>query len=144
MPDTTIFDDDAGTAVAYNPDDNTPIRLIVEGEGGLYADEAIEAAKAILDALSASGDLVAGDHIVRASDVSFNEGALRLAAAHGRTVEFRYAKGKDGTNIEIRRLVPHEIKPGKDGALIFLGHDPDRDDVRAYRVDRMKGEVHIS
>jgi predicted DNA-binding transcriptional regulator YafY len=80
--------------------------------------------------------------VVRASEISFNEGVLRLAAAHKRTVTFRYAKG-EGKIIEQRALVPQEIVQVGDH-LTFIGYDPDRDDIRAYRVDRMLGEVTVA
>lgn len=78
----------------------------------------------------------------RASEIPFNEAALRLAAVHGRTVEFSYAKGSGGM-IERRRLRPEVIETSKDGTLRFVGFDPDRQDYRAYRVDRIKGTVQI-
>lgn len=84
--------------------------------------------------------------VTRASEIEFNEALLRLAAVHGKTVVFRYAKG-DGHHIELRRLIPNQIlKVQKDGIehLTFVGHDPDRDDVRAYRYDRIKGEVSVA
>lgn len=80
---------------------------------------------------------------VKASDITFNEGLLRLAAVHNKTVTFSYAKG-DGKIIESRRLMPARVDKNKQGALTFTGFDPDRDDVRAYRVDRMRGEVKVA
>lgn len=80
--------------------------------------------------------------LVRASEISFNEGLMRLAAVHNKTVTFRYAKG-DGKIIEQRTLIPSGVKE-KDGHMTFTGYDPDRDDVRAFRIDRMKGEVSIA
>lgn len=103
----------------------------------LRREDAIKIAKAILENESVEPPPL----VVKASEVSFNEGLLRLAAAHERQVTFRYAKG-DGKTIETRTLVPQEVREVK-GNLIFLGHDPDRNDIRAYRVDRMKGEVQV-
>jgi predicted DNA-binding transcriptional regulator YafY len=79
---------------------------------------------------------------VRASEVSFNEGLMRLAAVHGKTVTFRYAKG-DGAVIETRSLKPETVTEVK-GHMTFTGYDPDRDEPRAYRIDRMKGEVRVA
>jgi hypothetical protein len=79
---------------------------------------------------------------VLASTVSFNEGVLRLAAVHHRTVEFRYAKG-DGKVIETRSFVPGVVSNGAHNEPLFTGYDPDRDATRAYRVDRIKGDVRI-
>lgn len=82
------------------------------------------------------------DPVVRASSVSFNEGLLRLAAVNEKTVEFSYAKG-DGSVIERRRLRPEKVEESKDGSVRFVGYDPDRDEPRAYRVDRIKGQIRI-
>lgn len=79
---------------------------------------------------------------VKASDITFNEGLLRLAAVHNKTVTFSYAKG-DGAFIETRRLIPAQVLD-KGDHLTFSGYDPDRDDVRAYRIDRMRGEVRVA
>lgn len=80
---------------------------------------------------------------VRASDVSFNEGVLRLAAIHNKKVVFRYAKGEKGAVIETREFKPGSIS-GEGAALRFTGYDEDRDAVRAYRIDRIKGEVRFA
>ncbi len=79
----------------------------------------------------------------RASEVSFDEGVLRLAAVHGRTVTFRYAKG-GGSMIETRTLTPESVFTNKRGDLLVGGQDPDRDEYRAYRVDRIKGSVSVA
>ncbi len=79
---------------------------------------------------------------VRASEVSFNEGILRLAAIHDKTVEFRYAKG-DGKIIETRALKPESVTVTKNGHTTFVGYDPDREEPRSYRVDRIKGEARF-
>lgn len=82
--------------------------------------------------------------IVKASDVTFNEGALRLAAVHERTVEFRYAKAK-GEYIETRSFVPSSVAKNAKGEVYFTGPDPDRDgEPRAYRLDRIKGDVEFT
>lgn len=86
------------------------------------------------------GDSESG--VVRASDVSFNEGILRVAAVNGKTVAFRYAKG-GGSVIELRVLKPAEVKTAK-GHQIVVGFDPDRDEPRSYRLDRIKGEVSVA
>lgn len=79
---------------------------------------------------------------VRASEVSFNEGMLRLAAVHGRTVEFRYAKSPSAP-IETRSFVPENVYVTRNGDTIVVGPDPDRDDVRAFRLDRILGDVTL-
>jgi hypothetical protein len=84
------------------------------------------------------------DTIIKASEVSFNEGVLRLAAVHERAVEFRYAKG-DEKIIETRSFVPTSVATSAKGAVYFTGPDPDRDgEHRAYRVDRIKGDVEFT
>lgn len=79
---------------------------------------------------------------VRASDISFNEGMLRLAAAHKKPVTFRYAKGGGGV-IETRTLIPMTVAKVGDH-MTFTGFDTDRDEPRAYRVDRMMGQVTVA
>lgn len=79
---------------------------------------------------------------VKASQISFNEAILRLAQIHEKVVEFRYEKGKN-MPIETRRLKPTSITESKEHAMIFVGYDPDRDDTRSFRVDRIKGEVRF-
>lgn len=83
---------------------------------------------------------------VRASEISFNEGLIRLAAVHDRTVEFRYAKG-EGAVIETRRLEPSDVNVIDAGKktehVTFTGFDPDRAAVRHYRLDRIKGDARI-
>lgn len=78
--------------------------------------------------------------MILASDISFNEGVLRLAGAHDRVVEFRYAKS-DTAPIETRRFIPEAVYTSRQGALIVVGPDSDRDDYRSYRLDRIKGDV---
>jgi predicted DNA-binding transcriptional regulator YafY len=80
--------------------------------------------------------------VIRASEVSLNEGLLRLAAAHNAEVSFRYAKGEAGAVIEQRTLVPAGVKTVGDH-VTFTGYDPDRDGPRAYRTDRIKGQVSV-
>lgn len=137
----SIFDDGQGVRVLHDPHQGTiyPIaRCASEDgiEGWILRDEA----RAILDALGESAP--SDDEIVRASEVSFNEGILRVAAVHDKTVSFRYAKG-GGSVIETRVLKPAEVKTVKDHKLV-VGFDPDREDARSYRLDRIKGEVSVA
>jgi hypothetical protein len=79
--------------------------------------------------------------LVKASEVSFNEGILRLASVHERTVQFRYAKG-NGNTIETRQFTPTSVGKSLKGDVYFTGPDPDREgEPRAYRLDRVKGDV---
>jgi predicted DNA-binding transcriptional regulator YafY len=79
--------------------------------------------------------------VVRASQITFNEALLRVAVVHEREVEFRYEKGTDKP-IESRRFKPEAIKQTKDG-MSFVGWDSDREALRTFRVDRIKGDVRI-
>lgn len=139
-----IYEDDLDLIRVFwdEADRDAPIGLSTAGEdeaqSWLRDDEIEPFLKSIADAVGVPKPSVG----VKASAVSFNEGLMRLAAVHERTVQFRYAKGKDGSIIETRRLKPSEVKE-VNGNMIFLGHDPDRDDVRAYRLDRIKGDITI-
>lgn len=77
-----------------------------------------------------------------ASQLSFNEGLMRLCAIHGKTVAFSYSK-EDSKVIEPRRLNPSEVYTTKDGSVGFRGFDPDRGAIRNYRINRVLGEVKI-
>lgn len=79
---------------------------------------------------------------VMATTISFNEGVIRLAAIHGKTVEFRYVKSSAHAP-ETRRFVPSSVR-GSGDTLAFVGKDPDRDnDYRSFRLDRIKGTVAV-
>jgi predicted DNA-binding transcriptional regulator YafY len=90
----------------------------------------------------AGGNVVPVADLKLASDLSFNEAVLRVAAAHKRTVTFRYAKDS-GDYIEARRLNPEKIV-GEGDSLAALGTDPDRGGPRRFRLDRIKGEVSFA
>lgn len=105
----------------------------------LDRDNAVKVAKAILSQADFKFvDVASAD----ASKLTFNEGIARLAAIHKRTITFRYAKG-DGAVIEQRRLNPTSVEQHGDHVLL-VGYDPDRDEPRAYRSDRIKGEVEFA
>lgn len=73
---------------------------------------------------------------------SWNHVALQAAIDHGRVAEFRYAKA-DGSIIETRRVEPEAITQSRRGTLV-TGWDPDRRDVRAFRLDRIQGYVSVA
>lgn len=100
-----------------------------------------EAGRALGAAIySAAGGTGAGP--VLASTVSFNEGVLRLATIHSKTVEFRYTK-ENSSFIETRRFKPSSCT-GEGEHFRFVGRDPDRSDAfRSYRLDRVKGTVAV-
>ena len=97
--------------------------------------EALELANAIFAALGAEAKTATNGY------GTVNEALIAVAIEHGLTIGFRYAKG-DGSIIETRELQPEVIQEGKAGKIV-VGHDPDRDDVRAYRFDRIKGNVDV-
>lgn len=72
---------------------------------------------------------------------SFNEQLLQVAINNDRRVAFKYAKGQ-GAIIESRQLDPVKLDDVK-GHKIVTGFDPDRDEIRAYRLDRIQGTVSI-
>lgn len=72
---------------------------------------------------------------------TLNEKLLALAIEADLSVAFTYAKG-EGQFLEERTLEPHEVREVKGNKLV-LGYDVDRDDVRAYRLDRIKGRVAL-
>jgi hypothetical protein len=49
--------------------------------------------------------------------------------------------------IETRTLIPSDVKNITEGGVThatFTGYDPDREEVRAYRADRIKGTVNVA
>jgi predicted DNA-binding transcriptional regulator YafY len=79
---------------------------------------------------------------VKASQISFNEGVMRLAVIHRKQVEFRYEKNTDAP-IETRRLIPSSLVESHAGSMSFFGYDPDRESDRQFRIDRIKGDVRF-
>ncbi len=74
-------------------------------------------------------------------ELSLNELLVRAAIAHGQSVYFRYS-APNGP-IQIRRLIPKELKDFS-GNICLIGYDPDRDEPRSFRLDRIKGAVAVS
>lgn len=125
--------------VYHDPEDTQqPCALEISGEKWwLHVPEV----QRIIAALQRTIGADAADSRVAANDITLNEALMRLAALHGREVEFSYAKGA-GALIEKRRLRPSDVREVS-GHMTFTGYDPDRDEPRAYRTDRIKGEVTI-
>lgn len=126
--------------VSVDVDEDGDVTIDGDGQDYLKRDEVTKLRDALTRFL---GDTIPGT-LIRASEVSFNEGLMRLAAVHDKTVTFRYAKGPREATIETRRLQPESVFTNKDGDLLFGGQDPDRGEYRAYRVDRIKGEVSVA
>lgn len=138
MPIRTIHTQENGTTVRFDDEDRGLPIEVGHGDYRLWVSpEAVAAAQKAISGSAAPN----APYEARAADISLNEALLRLAIVHERTVEFRYAKGS-GQNIELRRLAPGDLKEVK-GHLTFTGYDPDRDDVRAYRLDRVRGDGDI-
>lgn len=78
---------------------------------------------------------------VKASAVPFNEAVLRLAVVHGKEVEFRYVKSENDPP-QTRRFVPESITQSQEG-MSFRGNDTDREAIRTFRVDRIRGDVRF-
>lgn len=78
---------------------------------------------------------------VSAKELSYNEGAIRLAAIHGKEVEFRYVKANNKPP-ETRRFVPSAVV-GTGEHLRFVGYDTDRQAPRSFRLDRIRGDVRV-
>lgn len=79
----------------------------------------------------------------REPDPSFEEAIMQVAVDHKKQATFRYAKG-DGGVLELRKLDPEQIFSSRNGHVLVGGYDPDRDEYRAYRVDRIKGAICLS
>lgn len=78
--------------------------------------------------------------------LSWNQSALELAGDFGRTVQFTYQKASGpGGVMETRRLVPDEnpVFSTRAANLAVTGHDIDRNDQRAFRLDRIVGYVTV-
>lgn len=75
---------------------------------------------------------------------SANFEILQVAERHGLVVEFNYSK-TEHSPIERRRLrVTGHYTDSKDNVLT-VGTDPDRDDdIRNFRLDRIKGVVNVA
>lgn len=138
-----IFNDEFNVQIVHDADDDSSTIGIVVADtdprdpAWLTRDEAIEAATAILRAVAMPVELPAptGD---------LNADLIGVAIAHKRPIRFRYAKGKDGANIEFRTLNPEKLsQAGTDSHTVVQGYDPDRDDFRMYRLDRIKGKVGV-
>lgn len=111
------------------------------GDGGGDYEFDNEGAAQVRDALNDLLGVENGGEAVRASDVSLNEGLLRLAGVHNVPVTFRYAKGENQP-IEARTFIPAQVKD-KGDHVTFVGYDEDRGAVRSFRSDRIKGQVSL-
>lgn len=82
------------------------------------------------------------DHVLDGR-TAFNAVAIQTAASYGLSISFRYAKSEDAP-IETRSLRDVAVVHTEEGETLATGIDPDRDGVRAFRLDRIKGYVSVS
>ena len=134
-----IFTDTCGDALELDKRGDGIELAAEDGETcGFYfgRDDAVDLAQAILETVGASDT-----RPVSAKEITYNEGAMRLAAVNNKTVEFRYVKNEKSAP-ESRRLVPSSVK-GSGADLRFTGYDTDRGETRSFRLDRIRGDVRI-
>ena len=74
--------------------------------------------------------------------LSLNEALLLIARDYEAEAEFTYVKA-DGSSVETRRVIPEALTFTKDNVLLVTGHDDDRNDIRAFRADRIRGTVTV-
>lgn len=121
-----------------------PIGLVVgqrgEGVAWLSREAGIELAEAILEDSNVQPEVLVatGDQCQ-----DFNLAAIQLAKQHGTQVIFRYAKGSSGAVLETRSVQPVVSIESHDGDIVAVGFDRDRDDYRAFRLDRIGGVVQV-
>lgn len=75
----------------------------------------------------------------------WNLDALTAAIEYNRQARFSYEKASGpGGIIERRVLAPSELLHTRSGEPFVVGYDPEREDVRAFRLDRIVGYVEVS
>ena len=80
------------------------------------------------------------DRVPAPEDLDWNETAIAAAVHFEKAIKFAYDKG-EGV-IEQRTLYPKASYAAPNG-IVVVGDDPDRNDVRAFRLDRIQGEVVV-
>lgn len=73
----------------------------------------------------------------------WNLAIANLALEYDREITFRYAKA-EGAIIEQRSVTPHLVYETSDNEWVVVGDDPDRKDIRAFRLDRIVGELGVN
>ena len=154
---TTIYNTEDGFKLLHDADDPI-LPLGVEHPNAeddpwwLSKDEALAAAASIFAQYGAAVPQAVNNVVTTPAAVfeehgdereSWNHTALSAAAKHGRVVEFGYAKG-GGQIIEQRRLEPDQVIQNRTGGWLVVGQDPDRGEVRAFRLDRITGFVSVA
>ena len=103
-----------------------------DGETGIYID-----ARGVQVLLRALGEPTAErDSIPDPDNLDWNDALSRPRSTSRRRSSSPYDKG-EGV-IEQRRLFP-KVSYAAPNGIVITGDDPDRDDVRAFRLDRIQG-----
>lgn len=90
-------------------------------------------------------DRTAGETVHPTAAAAWNDTALNVAIQHGRKVTLSYQKEKGpGGVIERRVLAPEERLVNRQGQVLYVGNDIEREDVRAFRLDRIVGTVEVA
>lgn len=137
---TSIQDASIQRTLAIYPQDGDGDVLVAVTEGeeecGLYLDA--NGVKVLLSALSSP--TVERDSIPDPDNPDWNETAIAAAILFEKAIEFAYDKGSGV--IETRKLFP-KVSYAAPNGIVVTGDDLDRNDVRAFRVDRIQGEVKV-
>ena len=105
-------------------------------ETGIYID-----ARGVQVLLRALGEPTAGATRSPTRTTSTGTGRPSRPRSTSKEIQFAYDKG-EGV-IEQRRLFP-KVSYAAPNGIVITGDDPDRDDVRAFRLDRIQGEVVVA
>jgi len=73
---------------------------------------------------------------------AYNKDLALFAGDHAVELSFEYRKGKNA-EVRPRRVQPEAVYATPKGNLVVIGHDPDKDDVRAFRLDRFVGRASV-
>ena len=138
---SAIVDSSVQRILSVFPLDSDGDHLIQIREGddetGIYID-----ARGVQVLLRALGEPTAErDHVPAPDNLDWNETAIAAAIHFEKEIQFAYDKG-EGV-IEQRRLFP-KVSYAAPNGIVITGDDPDRDDVRAFRLDRIQGEVVVA
>lgn len=121
------------------PDSDGDLLVTVEEDGletGLYLD--VHGVSMLRQALGERSE--SASPADAPFDLDWNQTAVAAAIHFEKEIGFSYDKG-EGV-IEQRRLFP-KVSYAAPNGIVITGDDPDRDDVRAFRLDRIQGEVVI-
>lgn len=135
MSETLVYVGPGTMQVIQDTEDSSlPVAVSIDGEREwLDPQEARDVGEAILEAAGSVQSAPTGSD----PRTAWNESVFTLASQYGRLVVFDYQK--DGsTSIERRKLRPNTVEDG-----LATGHDLAREDVRAFRLDRVQGWAKV-